>query len=442
MLKRLPTINLRWFFWGVVFLLHFVFFFIQQHQQGYYLPDSYEYAKEAYNLIDHGVLYCGELDYSINFDFFTKRAPLYPALLAFCVQLFGSELTVIGFQVVLSLLNIFLVIQLLKLLGISYRYRLTFFFLLLYPAQFMFVNWVMTEILFQSCLLLMLTSVIYWQKTENQNWLWIYLLALALGIFTKPILYLFIFPSAAGLLYLGWPRIRLALICSAVVPFFLVGGYMQWNYMRTGFFHFSSIQNLTLLHHTTYRTLISSQGPEKAEDIMTFIQLTAAQKKSYGEEQVYIQKRILAEMGNAPITYATLHIEGMLSFLLDPGRHDIRTFLDLGEHTEGKWGTEENGGFWDSVKGLPLYSFLFLLLVLLGNMMKIIGIVLFLRTPKVSNTLKWMLLGIPLYMAMLTGVLGNARFAVGVFPILLLCTIIGWSSVYAKWRNAFRLGEK
>ena len=92
MLKRLPTINLRWFFWGVVFLLHLVFFFIQQHQQGYYLPDSYEYAKEAYNLIDHGVLYCGELDDSINFDFFTKRAPLYPALLAFCVQLFGSEL--------------------------------------------------------------------------------------------------------------------------------------------------------------------------------------------------------------------------------------------------------------------------------------------------------------------------------------------------------------
>ncbi|MEL6192448.1 MAG: hypothetical protein AAFR66_10375 [Bacteroidota bacterium] len=442
MLKRLPTINLRWFFWGVVFLLHLVFFFIQQDQQGYYLPDSYEYAKEAYNLIDHGVLYCGELDDSINFDFFTKRAPVYPVLLAFCVQLFGNELAVIGFQIILSLLNILLVIQLLKLLGISYRYRLTFFFLLLYPAQFMFVNWVMAEILFQSCLLLMLTSVIKWQKTENQSWLWTYLLAFVLGIFTKPILYLFIFPSAAGLLYLGWPRLRLALIGSVVVPFFLVGGFMQWNYMRTGFFHFSSIQNLTLLHHTTYRTLMSSQGPEKAEDIMSFIQLTAAQKQSYGEEQVYIQKRILAEIGNAPITYAFLHMEGMLRFLLDPGPQDILTFLGLEEQTEGKWGSEENGGFWESVKGLSPYSFLLLLLILMGNVLKMIGIGLFLRTPKVSNMLKWMLIGIPLYIVMMTGVIGNARFAVGVFPILMLCAIIGWSSVYAKWRNAFRLGEK
>ncbi|MEM8898730.1 MAG: hypothetical protein AAGC85_11525 [Bacteroidota bacterium] len=440
MLKRLPTINLRWFFWGVVFLLHIIFFFTQQHQ--HYLPDSYEYAKEAYNLIDHGVLYCGELDDSINFDLFTKRAPGYPALLAFCVQLFGSELAIIGFQFLLSLFNILWVVKLLKLLEVSYRYRLTFFFLLLYPAQFMYVNWVMTEIFFQSCLLLMLASVIYWHKTENQTWLWVYLSAFLLGIFTKPVLYLFVLPSAGALLYLGWPRLRITLICSVVIPFLTVGMYMQWNYQRTGFFHFSSIQNLTLLHQATYQTLVSSQGPEKAEDIITFIELTAAQKQSYGEEQEYIQKRVWAEIRNVPTTYTMLHVKGILNFLLDTGRQDFFTSMGWDKQIVGKWESRRTEDFWINLRDLSFGRMPPLLIILIGNLLKIVGIGLFLRTSNISKSLKWVLIGIPLYIAVMTGVLGSARFAVTVFPILTLCAIIGWSTVYARWRNAFRLGEK
>ncbi len=441
-MKFLPPNQREWIFWGIVVGLHLLFFFIQQERQGYYLPDSYEYAKEAYNLIDHGVLYCGELDDSINFDLFTKRAPVYPVLLAFCIQLFGSELAIIGFQIVLSLFNVLLVLNLLKLFGISYRYRLTFFFLLLYPAQFMYVNWIMTEILFQSCLLLMLTSVIKWQKTGNYAWLWLYLLTFLLGIFTKPILYLFIIPSAGILLYLGRDQLKVALMCTVLIPVFLVGMYMQWNYARTGFFHFSSIQNFNLLHHTTFQTLQASQGTEKAEDTMSFIQLTAAQKPSYGEEQVYIQERILAEIGNAPVTYATLHLRGMVNFLLDPGRQDLLMFMGHEKQARSQMKGGEPSGMWNYFEGLSFYNSVLLLGILIGNILKIVGLGLFLQTPKVTNTFKWVLLGIPLYIAVLTGVMGNARFAVSVFPILILCAIIGWSSVYAKWRNAFRLGEK
>ena len=175
---------------------------------------------------------------------------------------------------------------------------------------------------------------------------------------------------------------------------------------------------------------------------MSFIQLTAAQKQSYGEEQIYIQKRVMAEIGNAPLTYTMLHAKGMLNFLLDPGRKDVLSFMGLGKQIGSEWEGGENVEIWKSFRGLSLGSMLPLLLILIGNLLRIIGIGLFFRTPKVTNSLKWLMIGIPLYIAMLTGVLGNARFALAVFPILTLCAIIGWSSVYAKWRNAFRLGEK
>ncbi|MEM6765642.1 MAG: hypothetical protein AAF655_11970 [Bacteroidota bacterium] len=438
MLKRLPSNIFPWFFWGVVILLHLLFFFLQKNQQNYWLVDSHEYVKEAFNLLDYGVLYCGDLDGTIRYDFFTKRPPMYPLVLAVVTQLLGSETTVVGLQMILSLLNVFLMLRILETLGLTYRYSLSLLFLLLYPAQFMYAQWIMTEILFQSCLLVMVGAIIFWQERKSQVWIWIYLGALLLGLFTKPVLYLFIFPSAVVLFLFGWKKWRISLICAIMIPFLAVGMYMYWNAERTGYFHFSSIQNLSLLQYTTFHTIRASQGGEAAETTITFIQETAAQKESFEAEQLYIQEQAVHEIGKVPLTYLGLHLKGMLNFFLDPGRFDLYNFMGWENQEEGGWqatfSEEGYAGLWKRFSRLPAGRIGLLVAILLGNLLKLIGLGLFLFNGSVPRVYKWILVGMILYISGLTGISGASRFAVPVFPILLICASLGWSILIDRWK--------
>ena len=428
----MPRIPIR-FAWFSILFLQVCFFSYQLFQERYLLKDSQEYIHAAENLAQEGVLYCGKWQPEKRLDFFTKRPPVYPLLIA-------STRWVPGFPILLLLLQ-----NLLSLLNLMLAWKISihlwrqsspnpsplpssiplpiFLFGLFYPAQFIYSNLVMTEIVFQS----LLTGAIYFLLTgisvKDKNKIGLYSLLLCISIFTKPVMYLAALPHLLGIAFLSWKWKRTSLIAWALLPLFLVLAYQFHNENRTGYFHFSSIQNLSLFQYTAYNLLAQEYGADRATAMNDSILEVMFTLPSYNGQQKLIQGYSLGVLTSHPGPYLGMHLKGMLNFFIDPGRFDFYHF----------WGIEEVGGkglqrtfsekgyegVWAYIQTQPLGVLGLLGLVLGGNLLRW-GLAFWVLFDKRLPIVSRLILAIFIfYLAGLTGTSGASRFAVPLFPLSL-----------------------
>lgn len=415
----------RWF-WLVVFLLHGSFLLMQLNFGRMYLVDSEEYITEAENIIHEGKFYCGDLAQPVRYDDFTKRPPVYPLFIAGIRLLAGSDSVLLFLQMILSIASISMVMILLRDWGFENSgWKFLLPFLVLYPAQYIYMNMVMSEILFQFFLTGMVFCAIRGVQQQSWKWLWGYLICLILGMLTKPILYLFIIPHAGMMIYLMWRWKTLKGLIPLVVPFLVVWGYMQWNEARTGYFHFSGIQNLSLLQYTTYNLLIHTYGPEKALEMADAILYRSLAQPTFVEGQKLLSRECTAVIMEHKVAFLMFHFKGMFNFFIDPGRFDLYTFFDLqnADAGQGFLGAFSEGGYKGVISFLgqqPLAIIFLLVLVALANGLKLLSVGVFAFCRKISLLDRVIVIGVILYIAGLTGSSGASRFAVPVFPLLLL----------------------
>jgi hypothetical protein len=411
-------------------LLQLAFGGYQLSEQRYYLEDSKEYVQAAENLRAHGTLYCGEWEKRPHrTDFYSKRPPLYPLLLAGI----GWPGSMVLLQNLLSLFNLWLMMRLLLSLGFP-RKRLLWAlpFLLLYPAQFIYSNLIMTEVLLQSLLLGMAWSLSHFVSQVRGKYLGIYVALLSLGILLKPVMYVFAFvhPLLMGYFYLRKYRHK-ALLPVAFLPLVVVLAYSGWNHSRTGAFHFSSIQSINLLQYNTYYTLLRAEGEAVADSVVDGIAARADRISSYPERQAYIRSASVEQLSQHPGAYLGLHLKGMAHFFIDPGRFDLYSFLGL-EKREGKgkgllyhYSQEGYRGVFNYLKTQPLGLLAWLLLIALAHAVKLLGGLRFAFRRSIPLDQRLLLGMWVLYLAGLTGPLGASRFAVPVFPLLLIMALLG-----------------
>ena len=445
-------------FWISVIGIHLIFFFYQLSHQSDFLRDSAEYIQAAENLLEHGSFYCGNFDQPIRIDNYTKRPPVYPAVIA----VFGKDGFLMFIQNMLSLLNIYLLIRICRQLYPSIKhFRFLLPFLLLYPAQFIYANAVMTELLFQSLLLGMAVFLMKcWDgdfltaKTQREErkgrkvsygkcfpfainfaalgliqspqirYFTLYTLLLLLAIWTKPVMYLFVFIHLLGGGIWAWKKRSVSMAVLSVLPLMLVLGYMSWNKQRTGYFHFSSIQNLSLLQYSTTYLLISKYGEEEGYRKADEILYRSLAQENYELEQKSLQKDCKDTILTYPFRYAVLHMKGMLNFFLDPGRYDLYSFFQV-KNSGGEGmlkAFSENGytGIWNYLMRQPLKWLMLLGIVLVLNLLKLAGLISFSFNRKLPVHARWIMLGLVLYIAVLTGISGASRFAVPLFPLILI----------------------
>ena len=444
-------------FWLMITGIHLFFFFYQQYYQSGHFKDSEEYIQSAQNLIQQGSFYCGDFDEPIRMDNYTKRPPVYPSI----ITVFGSGTGLMLLQTLLSLLNIYLVVRICKQLYPSVNaYLILFPVLLFYPAQFIYANAVMTEMLFQSLLLGMLilldtnflTAKAQWEERKgrkafvnkthffapfavcfaplrlNKNipiiYFLIYTLILLLAIWTKPIMYLFVFVHLIGSGIWAWRKRKFFILVLALLPLLCVGLYMGWNKQRTGYFHFSSIQNLSLLQYSTTYLLISKYGEEEGYKKADEILYRSLDKETYELEQKSLQRDCMDTISSNPFRYAVLHLKGMVNFFMDPGRYDLYAFFNAtdkgGEGMLKAFSEDGYSGIWRYLLRQPL-GWLFLLgIIFLFNLAKLAGLIAFAINRDISRQVRWIILIFILYIAILTGISGASRFAVPVFPLMLL----------------------
>ena len=205
---------------------------------------------------------------------------------------------------------------------------------------------------------------------------------------------------------------------------------MAWNQQRTGYFHFSSIAEINLLHYNAAGVVRQVEGPAAEEAWVAGVLRAANAQKDFAARQRLIQTRAKAMVLAHPWVYAQQHVLGMAAFLLDPGRFDISEFLGLAPLAGGGLLAQVRAGAWGRAIGqLPLALLAGLLVVLLANSIRLAlavrGFWQLGRGPAAWRAWRLVAVGLLAYLALLTGPLGAARFLMPAWPLLLGLALMG-----------------
>ena len=141
----------------------------------------------------------------------------------------------------------------------------------------------------------------------------------------------------------------------------------------------------------------------------------------------FIDQQCLHWILESPLSYFELHIKGVFRFFLDHGRWDLYTFL-TGVNLEQTSSTSlqksynENGlmGATNYIYSFPKVIIGYLLLVFFMNIILLISFIRFLFLKEITKTIRIIIAVMVLYLALLTGPTGSARFRVPVYPLLLV----------------------
>lgn len=399
-------------------------------------PDSGRYIQAAENLRLYGELYAqpwpASPPHGQAVQEFTIRPLGYPLAVLGLGGLLVRPVPLLVAQNLLSLLNIGLV------LGWWARWmrprpgiwRFVLLGVFSFPAQFIYANAVMSEMLLQTAVLALVATGLLYSKT----WLRRYWLGVAgavvVALLLKPVFY----PLTAAVFGIGillaWRCRRVELALIGMVPVAVAGLYMQWNEQRTGYFHFSSIAEINLLHYNAAGVVRQLDGPAAEESWVDQVLQEANAQPSFAARQQMIRARAGAMLWKHAVVYARQQVLGMAALFLDPGRFDISEFLGLAPPAGGGLLAQARAGsLLRAVGRLPLGLLGVLGMLLLANVVRLgLAVRGFWQLGNACPTLRygrWVAVGLLLYVALLTGPLGASRFLVPVWPLLLGLALTG-----------------
>ena len=434
--------------WTALVLLHLLTLCWVLRAESWSFPDSGRYLQAADNIRLYGELYARP---------WTGAQPQGQAVQEFTIRTLGYPLVVMGsgrgssglwtllvFQNLLSMLNIGLVLTwwarraqpttrqwLVVLVGIT-----------TFPAQFIYANAVMSEVLLQTVVLTMTWAVVAFIRRRQLRYFAVGMGALVAALLIKPVFYpLAVVPAVLGMV-LAWRwRTAKSLIILGLMPLVVVVMYMGWNKQRTGYAHFSSIAEINLLHYNAAGVLRQVAGPAAEEIWVAGVLNDASVQPDFAARQQLIQRRAGAVLWAHPLVYARQHAQGMVTLFLDPGRFDISHLAGFAEPGGGGLLAQVRaGGLLRALSRLPVGLLTGLALVLLANGIRLAlaarGFWRLGTSGQVLGTVRWVVLGLLVYVALLTGPLGAARFLVPVWPLLLAFALVG-----LRWPNEAEAGS-
>jgi hypothetical protein len=419
-------------FWILIICFHALFFGKQLFFQNSMLQDSREYLYAAENLIQHNTLYAWDLNDDYNKNWLSKRPFLYPCILAVFKLISPGSGKFFFFLIYLlqnlaSLLSIKLVLKIAGKYSGRIHYTYAALFLLFSFSQVIYANMVMTEIWLQLCMV----SVVYlllMHPHDAKRLLYISMLLMA-GMSLKPVLIFTAFCFPLYYLARSFSSLKLKHLLLTLLPLCFYFASCRINQQRTGYFHYSSISNINLLHYNTYSMLLNKYGLQKADSIVDQINLEARQAGDYAAQQDYIRKACAQQVGNHLALYAWLHARGGIYCLLDPGRFDFTQFFNLPHKQNLIYETNKEGAIKTVLKSFLNPLGILLGFLLLFNVFKVFVLVRFVFLKAISLWVRLCVLFFPVYILFFTGPIGTSRFYMPFIPMVLLAFLL----VYPKW---------
>ena len=419
--------------WGVLVSVHILALGWALHSAGWAFPDSDRYVQVALNVSRYGELYArpwpSQAPTGQAVQEFTIRPPGYPLLIA---GLGGRIAWLLVLQNVASLLTVGSVLDwwAKRAEPTAVQWLMGLGLVLAFPAQVIYANAVMSETVLQVLVLGIFACAVRFQLGGKVKDI-LAVATLAAGAFlVKPVFYPMAAVVATASGWVAWQRQRVLVALIGLLPMLIAGGYMAWNEHRTGYFHFSSIADINLLHYNAAGVVRQVEGPAAEETWVAGVLRTAGAAPTFAARQHVIQAQAGAVLWAHPVVYARQHLQGMVAMLLDPGRFDISQFLQLPpEPGGGLLARIRSGEGWRAVRQLPLGLLALLGLLLVGNVVRLVlavrGWLVLGHGTAAERAGRWVALGLIGYVALLTGPLGAARFLVPVWPLLLGLALVG-----------------
>ncbi|MEO0294049.1 MAG: hypothetical protein ABIN61_07515 [candidate division WOR-3 bacterium] len=240
---------------------------------------------------------------------------------------------------------------------------------------------------------------------------------------TKPVLYLFVIPNFFFSLYLTLKKKNIKIILTSLLSIAFVIGYCGWNYQRTGYFHYSSIQNSNLLNYNLYYFLINKKGEDFANKTIEEID-KKVENMSYREKNKYIKEIAIKILLKEHLpSYSIFHLKGIFCFFLDPGRFDLQSFFGFKKargkglfYQYSKFGLR---GVFSYLKEQSIFLILLLIPILFFNLLKFLSLFFFFFNKKIDLEIKIFFLLLIGYLSFLSAPLGASRYALPILPILI-----------------------
>ena len=304
-------------------LLYFLFMLFRILSGNYYLPDSYEYLEVA-KLINNFTYF----ENTSEIELTTKRPLVYPFLLSFFVSF--PIVLIIGIQTIISLFSVFIFFKILKKLEIKIT-NLLVLILFLTPSIFIYTQLIMSEwiVLF----LLNILALTLLEPFSKRNFIIIQLITVLLA-FTKPVFYPFIY---INFLFFSYYLIKNKTFSIWLFfPILLLQLYLFHNEQKSGFKHFSSIENYNLINYNLYYFKSSKLGKEEADKWHKEVYANKNYLgKNFKEQNVYLKNVGISEIKSNFFSYSYYHFTTAIRGIFDPGRFDLMTFFDKEDGKQG-----------------------------------------------------------------------------------------------------------
>jgi hypothetical protein len=422
--------------WAILACIHLAALIWSCQTANWDFPDSGRYVQAASNLKQHGELYArswtGTAPQGQSVQEFTIRPPGYPVMVWGLRGSGQHVLLLLIAQNGLSLLALGVVLnwwaRWVRPTGKQWAAALVC--VITFPAQFIYANAVMSEIALQAVVVTMMVASLAFIRTERTIYLCCVLGAEIVALLLKPVFYPLAIVLVGVGVWLSWHCRRFIFAFLGLIPVLVVGSYMGWNKQRTGYFHFSSISEINLLHYNAAGVVRQLEGPQAEEKWVAGVLKEAGAQHGFAKRQHLIHDRAKAVLLAHPLAYARQHVLGMGALFIDPGRFDISEFLGLKPLVGGGFLAQVRaGGLMQAVGRLPLALLGGLAIIMLANIMRLLLAVRGFRglrndTPELRYG-RWIAVGLLGYVALLTGPLGAARFLVPVWPLLLGLALVG-----------------
>ncbi len=404
-----------------IIFIHVVYFFIALKIGSIYLVDSYGYLNQTKNILAHHSWYAEDWNAPMLIDYFTIRPPLYAFFIIACKFIINSDYFIIFTQGLMSIFNFFLLWRLLKKfnipqknINISIAAALLFF-----PSQLIHVNFIMTEILFQTLLM----GVFYFSAKTIQlpNHANIFKIAvlLSLAMLTKPVIFLFGIVLFVFFLVLFWKKNKLILLPFLLLPITYHLFCLQ-NKHTTDFYHYSSIKIMADLRVNARYILATKYGEDSSAAFCSKVFYEANTMKSYEVRYHYIETRCNEVYTQNKMVFALLYAKGIIATFIDPGRFDLSLFFGLQNNSSQglfhRLNTEGVKAIPDILKQSPLFLLSTLFFVLLWTIILFISVLVFVFDKKTDSLLRILVFIFIAYIPLVTGISGLCRYRIPIYP--------------------------
>jgi hypothetical protein len=286
------------------------------------IGDSYGYLL-ASDWIKSGKYFHPSTNPSIALEL-TRRPPIYPYFL----YLLGGKN------------QIYLILTIQTLLGILYFYLLIFYYerlhgrlpylllicAILTPSLLIFIHLIMSEILVMVLVMFMVLCLQNITKPKNYITLQIILALLPL---IRPIFFPFTIINIILSIF-SFRKLKKTIRLVSLIPFIVTILFMGYNQYRTGYFHFTSIENINLLQYNLKAFKSKQIGVENAELWVDSILNKSKQYQTYEQQSRYISKIAKKEIANHWVQYTYYHFCSCFKAVFDPCRYDLFLYFKSG----------------------------------------------------------------------------------------------------------------